>query len=101
MGMRTSYIYILTNKSRSVLYIGVTADLDNRMSYHREGIGSKFCKKYKVNILVYYETFLDIRDAIRREKQLKKWNRAWKLELIRRMNPEMKDLCLRSPLSRE
>ncbi|MBM3403797.1 MAG: GIY-YIG nuclease family protein [Bacteroidetes bacterium] len=90
--MRTSYVYILTNRHRSVFYIGVTANLMKRMQYHQAGTGSKFCSRYNVNILIYYETFSDIRDAIHRETCLKRWNRDWKLELIRKKNPEMRDL---------
>ena len=60
----------------------------NRLSQHREGEGSKFCNKYGVNRLVYAEHFEDIRNAIHREKRLKKWNRRWKIDLIERENPE-------------
>ena len=93
--MKGGYTYILTNKSRSVFYIGVTADLTKRMIAHRNGTGSIFCRRYHVSILVYYEFHQSIQEAIHREKQLKKWNREWKLELIRKKNPLLKDL--RSP----
>jgi putative endonuclease len=62
------------------------------MKVHSIGKGSKFCRRYNVRILVYYELFPNIMSAIRREKQLKKWRREWKLELIRKKNPQMKDL---------
>jgi putative endonuclease len=66
------------------------------MDYHRAGKGSKFCAKYNVKYLIYYETFTDIRDAIVRETRVKKWNRQWKIDLIRSKNPEMKDLLEKS-----
>ena len=90
--MKTSYVYILTNKSRTVFYTGVTGDLQKRMGFHRAGIGSKFCAKYNVKILVYYEIHLDINEAIRRETRIKRWNRQWKIDLIKSRNPELKDL---------
>jgi putative endonuclease len=90
--MKTSYVYILTNKGRTVFYTGVTSDLAKRMSYHREGKGSKFCSRYNVKILVYYEIHIDIRDAIKRETQIKRWNRQWKIDLIKSRNPELNDL---------
>jgi putative endonuclease len=90
--MKTSYVYILTNKNRTVFYTGVTGDLVKRMSYHRAGTGSQFCAKYNVKILVYYEIHIDIRDAIKRETQIKRWNRQWKIDLIKSRNPELKDL---------
>jgi len=90
--MKGGFVYILTNKNNTVLYIGVTADLFRRMQYHRIGEGSLFCKRYNVKKLVYYEFHSTIMAAIRREKQLKEWKRAWKLELIFKKNPEMKDL---------
>ena len=90
--MKTGFTYILTNKNRSVLYIGVTANLTRRMHEHASGEGSVFCKRYNVNILIYYEVFDNIRNAIAREKQLKKWRREWKLELVEKRNPGMKNL---------
>jgi putative endonuclease len=90
--MNSSYVYIITNKNRKVFYTGVTADLRQRMIDHQAGKGSKFCAKYNVNILVWYEIHIDIRDAIKRETQIKRWYRQWKIDLIRSKNPEMKDL---------
>ena len=92
--MRNQYghVYIVTNKNKSVFYIGVTSNLYRRISEHKAGKGSKFTHKYNCNILVYYESFDEIADAIAREKKLKKWNRAWKKELIQKRNPEMRDL---------
>ena len=86
-------IYILTNTHHTVLYIGVTADLFTRIPEHKNKIyPGSFTSKYNCHKLVYYETFGRIEDAIVREKQLKKWNRAWKEQLIAKMNPEWKDL---------
>jgi len=92
--MRNQYghVYIVTNKNRNVFYIGVTSNLYRRISEHKAGKGSKFTHKYNCNILVYYESFDEIADAIAREKKLKKWNHAWKKELIQKQNPEMCDL---------
>jgi putative endonuclease len=69
------YIYIVTNKYRNVLYIGVTSDLDNRALEHKSGEGSLFTKKYNCFDLVYYEFYETLEEAIEREKQLKKWKR--------------------------
>ncbi|MGB3467719.1 MAG: GIY-YIG nuclease family protein [Cyclobacteriaceae bacterium] len=86
------YIYIVSNKSRSVYYVGVTADLRVRSHEHKSLNGSVFTKKYQCTDLIYYEFFETIEAAIKREKQLKKWKRAWKDELVRKLNPEMKNL---------
>ena len=86
------YVYIVSNKSRTVLYIGVTSDLRTRIDQHRSGEGSAFSKKYNCYDLVYYEIFDNIEEAIAREKVLKKWNRRWKEELITGFNPQLRDL---------
>jgi len=86
------YIYIMSNKKRTTLYIGVTSDLEERVYQHRNGEGSKFTIKYKCHHLVYYEIFDAIESAISREKVLKKWNRRWKEELITAFNPQLHDL---------
>ncbi len=86
------YTYILTNKNKTVLYIGVTSDLNARIIEHRMGIGSKFTKKYNCHYLIYYEFHEHIATAIHREKRLKKWNRKWKEELIDSFNPTWSDL---------
>lgn len=105
--MKTSYVYIITNQNRTVFYTGVTANLTERMILHKAGRGSKFCARYNVNTLVWYQIHMDIKDAIRRETQIKRWNRQWKIEMIRSKNPEMKDLLEKNnkngrfPLSRE
>ena len=90
--MKYNYVYILTNRIRYVFYIGVTSNLVQRMQEHKSLTGSKFCRKYHVDTLVYYELHIDINNAIRREKQIKKWNREWKIELIKKRNPELKDI---------
>ena len=86
------YVYIMTNKSNRVLYIGVTTDLVRRVSEHRDSSGSRFTIKYNCNKLIYYEVFDEIEDAIQRETQLKWWQRQWKINLIKRANPKWQDL---------
>jgi putative endonuclease len=86
--MNTYYVYLLASKRNGTLYIGVTNNLERRIGQHKLGEFEGFTKKYGVHLLVYYEWFSDIHEAIRREKQLKKWNRAWKLELIEKKNPQ-------------
>ncbi|OZV68610.1 GIY-YIG nuclease family protein [Winogradskyella aurantia] len=86
------WVYILTNKPNGTLYIGVTGGLDDRMERHLDGEGSKFASKYKLKLLVYYEEFQFMDDAIKREKQLKNWHRQWKINLIERENPDWKNL---------
>ena len=92
--MKISYIYILTNKYRTTFYIGITANLKSRIIKHADRKGSEFTKKYNVTDLVYYEEFLDINQAISREKQLKNWKREWKIDLIKEMNPTLETLDL-------
>jgi putative endonuclease len=86
------YIYILTNKRNGTLYIGVTSNLVKRAYEHKNNIIDGFTKKYNIHKLAYYEITNDVESAIRREKQLKKWNRKWKMNLIEKNNPEWKDL---------
>ncbi|QQS43615.1 GIY-YIG nuclease family protein [Candidatus Roizmanbacteria bacterium] len=86
------YVYILASKRNGTLYIGVTSDLIKRIWQHKAKIVSGFTADYDVNVLVYYEVHNQIALAIKREKQLKKWNRTWKLELIERNNPDCRDL---------
>jgi putative endonuclease len=86
------YVYILASRRYGTLYIGVTNDLPKRLEQHRLGNGSKFVESYGVYRLVYIETYETPGDAIRREKQLKKWNRDWKIELIERDNLDWSDL---------
>lgn len=87
------YVYIITNRPHGTLYIGVTNNLIRRMDEHRRKVNAGFAAKYHLTHLVYYESFLDIREAIAREKQLKRWRREKKVGLIERENPEWRDLC--------
>jgi len=90
--MKESFIYIVSNKNRTVLYVGVTSILLKRIVQHKDGNGSVFTKKYSVNELLYYEVFSNINLAIKREKQLKNWHSDWKWNLIKETNPELIDL---------
>jgi len=87
-----SYIYFLTNKNKTTLYLGVTSNLKKRLSEHQNGIKSGFAKQYNCHYLVYYEQFNSILDAIAREKEIKKWRRAKKNKLINGSNPKWKFL---------
>ena len=89
--MKDYYIYILTNKSRT-LYTGITNDLNRRLYEHKNKLIEGFTKKYNISILVYFELFTNPDDAIRREKQIKGWLRKKKINLIESTNPEWKDL---------
>jgi putative endonuclease len=91
-GNRTYVVYILASRTQGVLYIGFTGQPVTRMHQHKEGVLDGFTKRYHVRRLVYYELFSHPLLAIKREKQLKKWNRAWKIRLIEKHNPEWKDL---------
>ena len=90
--MKTFYVYMMTNRSRVVLYTGVTNSLERRTWYHRSGKTKGFTKTYKVDRLVYYERFNDARSAITRENEIKGWRREKKNELVRTFNPKWKDL---------
>ena len=86
------YVYILTNATHTVLYVGVTSRLSQRIYMHRQGVVEGFTASYFVKQLVYYEVHQDILHAIKREKQLKRWRRAWKERLISNFNPHWNDL---------
>ena len=86
------YVYILASKKNGTLYIGITDDLPGRVYEHKNDMVDGFTKKYKVHRLVYYEGHEDVKQAILREKQLKKWKRQWKIRLIEKENPEWRDL---------
>jgi len=90
--MKSYYIYILASKRYGTLYVGVTSDLIKRVYEHKNDLIEGFTKKYKVHTLVYYEQTTDVESAILREKQIKKWKRQWKINLIERSNPEWIDL---------
>ena len=90
--MPQGHVYIPASRRNGTLYIGVTNDLSNRVFEHREGRGSAFTRKYGVRMLVWYETYDMVTDAIKRETSLKRWPRKWKLDLIERFNPDWTDL---------
>lgn len=90
--MNTYYVYILTNINKTVLYVGFTDDIIRRIQEHKNKKYEGFTKFYNINRLVYYETHDTVEKAMRREKQLKKWNRNWKNDLISKLNPDWKDL---------
>jgi len=89
---RQPVVYILASKRNGTLYVGVTSDLVKRVWQHRNNVVEGFTSRYGVHRLVYFEMYDDMEQAILREKRIKKWNRAWKIELIERHNPEWKDL---------
>ncbi len=91
---KTYYVYLLTNWNNQVMYVGVTNDLERRIYEHRNKLVDGFTKKYNVEKLVYFETASDVLAAIEREKQIKKWRREKKNQLVIEMNPEWKDLSL-------
>jgi putative endonuclease len=88
------YTYILASRRNGTLYVGVTSNLSRRVYEHREGIVQGFTTKYGVKMLVWYEGFATAFEAIAAEKRIKRWRRAWKLELIERENPQWRDLYL-------
>jgi putative endonuclease len=89
---RVYYVYLLASQRNGTLYCGVTNDIERRVHDHRTKARSSFSARYNVLMLVWYETYADISAAIAREKQIKHWNRAWKLVLIEAMNPTWRDL---------
>ena len=91
---KTYYVYLLTNWNNKVMYIGVTSNLECRVYEHKNKLVEGFTKKYNVDKLVYFETTNDVLAAIEREKQIKKWRREKKNQLVIGMNPEWKDLSL-------
>ena len=86
------YIYILANKYGGVIYIGVTKDLQRRVYEHKKGLIKGFTQKYNLKTLIYFESFKDVNGAITREKNLKKWKRDWKINLIEKENKNWNDL---------
>ena len=87
------FVYIMSNYKRTTFYIGVTNSIERRVAEHKEQKGNGFTTKYKLTDLLYYEEIFGALDAILREKQLKNWHRDWKINLIKEINPEMKDLA--------
>jgi len=92
--MRQFYVTILCSERNGTLYTGVTSDLIKRIFQHRHDFVDGFTKEYRVHRLAWYEVHASAQSAIMREKQIKKWNRQWKLELIEKLNPEWEDLYL-------
>lgn len=86
------WVYIMANKPRGIPYTGVTADIAEHVHQHKTDVGSKFCKKYNIDELVYTERYERTEEAIAREKAIKAWKRSWKIELIEKANPNWDDL---------
>ena len=91
--MKKFYVYILTNRPYGVLYVGVTNNLMSRLSQHQQKLLPGFTNSYGVTRLVYFEEFSSIIEARARERSLKRWRRAWKFDLVDRLNPEWRDLA--------
>jgi putative endonuclease len=91
--MKNYYVYILASSRNGTFYVGVTNNLERRVLEHKNEANQGFTKKYGVKLLVYYELHQDIREAIKREKLIKKWKRDWKLDLIEKDNSEWVDLA--------
>jgi putative endonuclease len=91
--MRSYFVYIAANRFRTVFYTGMTNDLHRRIVEHKGGTGSRFTTRYRVRDLLYFEEHRQVRDAIAREKEIKRWRREKKLALVRSQNPELKDLA--------
>ena len=92
MGKNGAWIYIMADRYRGTMYVGVTTDLSSRIFQHRTGDGSDFCRRYRLDRLVWAEQVPSIVDAIAHEKRVKRWRREWKFDLIERGNPEWRDL---------
>jgi putative endonuclease len=86
------YVYMMASRRNGMLYIGITSNLIKRAYEHKNDLAESYTSKYRIHSLVYFETAEDIMSAISREKQLKKWNRAWKVALLEKKNPEWRDL---------
>ena len=92
------YVYILASQRNGTLYVGVTNDLARRISEHKSGVVDGFTRDYGVNQLVYFEEHASILEAREREYKMKRWRRAWKLELIEKLNPDWRDLADEIPI---
>ncbi len=92
MGHQGGWVYIMADRYRGTIYVGVTADLAARIDQHRTGGGSDFCRRYGLDRLVWAEHTSSIGDAIAHEKRVKRWQRTWKIALVERANPEWRDL---------
>jgi putative endonuclease len=91
-GSKCGYFYVMSSDRNGTLYVGVTSNLLRRVAEHKQGIFEGFTKRYAIHRLVYFEQFESVVGAIEREKQVKKWKRAWKIELINAYNPDWLDL---------
>ncbi len=92
MTPRVYFVYLLSNERRTVLYTGVTSNLAQRIAQHRTGSTGAFTTRYRTTDLMWFEAHPDVADAIAREKTLKRWQRAWKWDLVRTVNPDLRDL---------
>lgn len=93
LGMnKQAFVYIMTNRLNGTLYVGAATNIVKRIWEHKQGLGSKFTSKYDLHRLVYVESHSSILDAVERERRIKKWNRAWKIEMIEKQNPGWHDL---------
>jgi putative endonuclease len=90
--MKDPCLYILASKPNGTLYVGATSDVIRRVWEHKSGVVDGFTKKYAVHTLVYFELHGTMETALLRERQIKRWRRAWKIDLIRQMNPDWRDL---------
>ena len=90
--MNKFYVYILASKRNGTIYIGATDDIERRVKEHKTKLNPSFTSKYNIDLLVYFEEYETAEEAFTRERQMKKWNRAWKLKLIEKDNPTWKDL---------
>jgi len=90
--MSGGWVYIMADRYRGAMYVGVTSDLSLRVGQHRAGTGSDFCARYELKRLVWADKFDSIEDTIAHEKRLKRWHRRWNFDLIERANPEWDDL---------
>jgi len=91
--VKTFHVYILASRPRGATYIGMTGDIEHRLEQHRSGEGSAYVRKWGIYTLVYLEEYKYVNDAITREKQLKKWRKAWKFDLIEKANPNWVDIA--------
>ncbi len=91
--MKTSYVYIVSNSNHSTLYIGVTNNINRRIFEHKSRVNKGFTNHYRLFHLLYYEVFDAMHKAIKREKQLKRWHKQWKWNLIKESNPQLIDLA--------
>lgn len=90
--MKKYYLYILASRKNGTLYIGVTSDLIKRVWQHKQKLVEGFTQKYNVSVLVYFEEYSDVKDALKREKNMKAWQRQWKIKIIEENNPNWEDL---------